>query len=229
LYPNNTVAMNTSSSLAPSAAAPTGKFPAIGLTVAALGLSRGTHPVLDGLDLKIAPASVCLVRGPNGAGKSTLLAALAGLLRPTAGKLEWTGTDPEAHPLSHIHFVGHDPALKPALTVTENLEFWSRFYGGGPVAPALFACGLDRLAPIEVGHLSAGQKRRVGLARLLCAPRPVWLLDEPTATLDEKGQTLVATMIADHVGRGGTVVAATHHPIALPPGMTASTLDLKGD
>lgn len=151
------------------------------------------------------------MRGPNGAGKSSLLLTLAGLLRPEAGTVRWPGLGPEAPALAHLHLIGHRPAVKSALTAAENLGFWMRFYAtpGNP-AEALSRVGLGPLADIEAAHLSAGQVRRLALARLIACPRPVWLLDEPTAALDAQGAALVADLIADHLGSGGLVVAATH-------------------
>lgn len=187
----------------------------IALAVEDLACRRGGHRVFSGLSFSVAPGALTLVRGPNGAGKSSLLLTLAGLLRPETGTVRWSGLGPEAPPHAHLHLIGHRPAVKSALTAAENLGFWMRFYGApGDPADALARVGLGPLADIEAAHLSAGQVRRLALARLIACPRPVWLLDEPTAALDAQGDALVGDMIASHLDGGGLVVAATHLDLA---------------
>ena len=182
------------------------------LTVSGLSLSRGGRMLASGLDFNLARGGVLLVRGPNGAGKSSLLLTLAGVLRPAAGTVRWFFDDGPG-----IHVVGHQAALKPRLTLAETLGFWRTLNGPGEMAVdrALETVGLGGLGAIEAGHLSAGQGRRLALARLLLSPRPVWLLDEPTASLDADGAALVGRLIDAHAADGGAAIVATHDDIAL--------------
>jgi heme exporter protein A len=158
-----------------------------------------------------------LLTGPNGAGKTTLLRALAGLLPPASGsiRVEGSGGDPDL--LEACHYVGHRNGLKAALTVAENAAFWGAYLDPAPgealtedVWTALERFGLAALADIPAGYLSAGQQRRLALTRLLVARRPVWLLDEPTVSLDAAAAALLAEVVADHLRAGGVAVAATH-------------------
>jgi heme exporter protein A len=172
------------------------------------------------LSLKVAAGSALLLRGPNGAGKSTLLLTLAGLLHPISGNVVFEGADPEAGPF--IHHCGHKNAVRPRLSVIQTLKFWADINGRSDVTPAtaLDRVGLGRTARLDAGYLSAGQQRRLVLARLLVSPRPVWLLDEPSAALDAAGRDLLAALLADHLGSGGLAVVATHDDIALPGAAT---------
>jgi len=191
------------------------------LEVSGLTLSRGGRVLLSNFGLTLASGETLLVRGPNGAGKSSLLLALAGVLRPEAGRIAWQlGEQPQ------IHYFGHAPALKPHLTLAETLNFWRAVNGPGemPVRSALEAVGLSGLDAIEAGHLSAGQGKRLALARLLMSPRTVWLLDEPTASLDAEGHALVARLIDAHAASGGLAIVATHDELALSG--TVETLEL---
>jgi heme exporter protein A len=178
----------------------------------------GDTIVLDGLSLDVARGDVIALTGPNGAGKTTLLRLIAGLLRPHAGLIELDGGDPEAAVGQQAHLVGHPNAMKPRLTVAENLHHWAGILGGtsGDVETGLRSFDLDDLADVPVGYLSAGQRRRASLARLRAAPRPIWLLDEPTTALDATYAALVSAIIADHARYGGLVIAATHLPLAVP-------------
>jgi len=154
--------------------------------------------------------------GPNGAGKSSLLRILAGLLRPQAGSLAFEGRGETPC----IHYLGHADALKPALTLRETLAFWATLYGARErrdFSIAAETVGLAHALDLPVGVLSAGQRRRAGLARLLVAPRPVWLLDEPAASLDSDGEAMVGALMRDHVDAGGLIVAATHLPLPAAP------------
>ena len=184
------------------------------LTVENLALSRGGRLLFEAVALKLAPASLLLLRGPNGAGKSSLLLTLAGILRPDAGKIDWHAEDP---PLLHI--LAHLPGVKTRLTLTENLQFWRQVNGPTGLEPdaALETVGLGGLGDLDAGYLSAGQTKRLALARLLVTDRKIWLLDEPTASLDTKGDILVASLVARHLSTGGAVIAATHDDI---PGVT---------
>jgi heme exporter protein A len=185
------------------------------LTVRDLALSRGGRRLFEGLGFALAPKGLLLLRGPNGAGKSSLLLALAGVLHLEAGSIEWGGEPPP------IHLLAHAAGVKSRLTLGENLDFWRRVNGGRGLATAeaLTRVGLGGLDQLDAGYLSAGQTRRLGLARLLVSDRPLWLLDEPTAALDAAGETMVAGLIAGRLETGGAVIAATHDDI---PGATAT-------
>lgn len=182
---------------------------------------RGGRIVFAALDLSVDQGSAVLVTGPNGSGKSTLLRLLAGLLPPLSGAVRWRGRpitdDPEAF-RAETRYLGHSDAIKPQLTVTENLSFWTRLYGadGGRVAAALATFGLDALADLPARMLSAGQRRRLGLARLVAAPAPLWLLDEPTVALDRSGTAAVERALATHRAAGGIAVVSTNAPLGLP-------------
>jgi heme exporter protein A len=143
---------------------------------------------------------------------------LAGLVKPVSGKARLVGGDPELTLAEQAHFLGHLDAVKSALTVTENLAFWAKFHGGGQgraLADALAAVGLGTLADLPAGYLSAGQRRRLSLSRLLVVSRPVWLLDEPAAALDAAAQAGFARIMQEHLAGGGLIVAATHAPLGL--------------
>ena len=187
------------------------------LILEGLACQRGERLLFDRLDLRLEPGEIAELRGPNGAGKTSLLLAIAGILRPAAGKIRIEGGDPEQRPEVDIGLLGHRPAIKARLTVAENLAFWaalnSRPMAG--IAPALERVGLGSIAGLDAGYLSAGQTRRLALARLILMDRPVWLLDEPTAALDDQGELLITQLIDEHLDRGGLVVAATHHDLNL--------------
>jgi heme exporter protein A len=162
-----------------------------------------------------------LLLGPNGSGKSSLLRLLALLLEPAMGALTWDGQpvtkDREGHG-ARSRYLGHLDAIKPVLSLRENVAFWARLYGAGDalVDPALDAFGLSALARVPGRMLSAGQKRRTNLARLLAAPAPLWLMDEPTTALDKASITVLEARLAEHRARGGMVVLSTHQDVALP-------------
>lgn len=198
----------------------------IQLKTQGLVCGRGDAVLAADLSLKVAAGSALLLRGPNGAGKSTLLLTLAGLLHPISGNVVFEGADPEAGPF--IHHCGHKNAVRPRLSVIQTLKFWADINGRGDVTPAtaLDRVGLGRTARLDAEYLSAGQQRRLVLARLLVSPRPVWLLDEPSAALDAAGRDLLAALLADHLGSGGLAVVATHDDIALP-GAATLTLGAK--
>ncbi len=197
-------------------------FPRLRLAAEGLSVERGGRLLAHDLSLAVASREALVVTGPNGAGKSSLLRVLAGLLRPAAGavRLEGLLADDDPAPGAHAHYVGHAEAQKPSLTATENLEFWRAMLGGNahpgrPPAEALAALSIGHAADIPAGYLSAGQKRRLALARLLVAPRPVWLLDEPATALDAATQDRLAALMAEHLTDGGLIVAATHAPLGL--------------
>jgi heme exporter protein A len=183
-----------------------------------LACLRGERVVFAGLSFAMGAGEALLLTGANGAGKSSLLRLLAGLLRPAEGRLLWEGQDALADRAGHaarLRYVGHGDALKPALTAAENLAFYARLWGGA-VAPALEALGLGPLADLPARVLSAGQKRRLGLARLALGPAALWLLDEPTTGLDVASVDRLGALLARHRDAGGMVVAATHLPLPLP-------------
>jgi heme exporter protein A len=183
---------------------------------------RGERRVFAGINFSVDSGEALVLTGPNGAGKSSLLRMIAGLIRPAEGRLVLKGGDSEMSLGEQAHYVGHLDPLKPALTVTENLSFWARFLNGkaaptdaGLAERGLEAVGLADLADLPAGYLSAGQRRRLSLARLLAVPRPIWLLDEPTTALDAASQDRLRELMQDHLGGGGMVVAATHGPLGL--------------
>jgi heme exporter protein A len=183
-----------------------------------LGCIRGGRVVFAGLDFAVASGEALAIVGRNGAGKTTLLRLVAGLLEATPGsRLELTGGTVEATIGEQAHYMGHRDALKPALSVRENLAFWYAFLGGrdAPAASALDAVGLGELANLPAAYLSAGQRRRLALARLVAIPRPIWLLDEPTAALDSAGQQKLAELMGSHLAGGGLIMAATHGPLGI--------------
>ena len=181
-----------------------------------LGCLRGGREVLRDVNLSLASGEALLVTGHNGAGKSTLLRLLAGLLRPSAGRIGLDGGSADADIGEQAHYLGHQDALKPSLSVAENLAFWIACYGGtGDGAVALETLGLGALADLPAAYLSAGQRRRLSLARLVAIARPLWLLDEPTAALDSNAQAQLTQIMRTHLAGGGLIVAATHAPIGL--------------
>lgn len=169
------------------------------------------------LDFAASSGEVLAVTGANGSGKTSLLRLIAGLLAPAEGSIALEGGEAELTLAEQTHYLGHRDALKPALSVMENLSFWGRFLGGEVfgASDSLKAVGLDHAGHLPAAYLSAGQRRRLSLARLLVTRRPVWLLDEPTAALDAAGQVLFAGLMRDHLGRGGLIVAATHGPLGI--------------
>ena len=183
-----------------------------------LACFRGGRQVLSGLTFDLAAGEALLVTGPNGAGKSSLLRLVAGLLPLAGGEISLAGADPELTVGEQAHYLGHQDAVKTALSVRENLDFWSRFLGETDL-PALTRPRRRRprrhLAHLPAGYLSAGQRRRLSIARLIAVPRPIWLLDEPTSALDSAAQATLATLMAQHLAGGGMILAATHGPIGL--------------
>lgn len=179
---------------------------------------RGERLVLRDVSLHVPPGGATLLLGANGSGKSTLLRVLAGLKRPDAGRVLWRGQDaaddPAAH-AAHVGYLGHHDAIKPGLTASENLALAARL-GGGSAAAALAALDLGALADLPARMLSAGQRRRLALARLVLGGRGLWLLDEPTLGLDAASVERFGAVLAAHRAAGGAVVAATHLPLPLP-------------
>ena len=188
-----------------------------------LAVIRGDQVVFAGLSFQISAGEAVLLTGRNGAGKSTLLRLLAGLLRPAQGLLSWQGGDAAvldvladlpAH-AARLRYLAHAEALKPGLTAAENLRFWQSRWGGD-IGQALEALDLLPLADLPARMLSAGQKRRLALARLALAPVPLWLLDEPSVGLDAASLQRLGQLMARHRAQGGAIIAATHLPLPLP-------------
>jgi heme exporter protein A len=178
---------------------------------------RGGREVFSGLNFETSSGEALAVTGPNGSGKTSLLRLIAGLLTIADGVIELEGGDPELTLPEQAHYLGHRDALKPALSVMENLSFWRDFLGGEvfDAKMSLAAVGLDHAGHLPAAFLSAGQRRRLSIARLLTVRRPIWLLDEPTSALDADGQTMFASLMREHLARGGLIVAATHTPLGL--------------
>lgn len=192
------------------------------LVAEGLSATRGEDLIFRDIAFEIAGGEALVVKGPNGSGKSTLLRVLAGLLPARSGSAKLLAAP---HPVERIgeaaHYLGHRNAMKRELTVEENLSFWKTFLGdmaggaGVPVEEAVEAVGLGGIAHLPFGYLSAGQQRRMAMAKLLVAWRPVWILDEPTAALDAAAEDMFAGLVTAHLARGGIAIAATHQPLGL--------------
>ena len=190
-----------------------------------LACERGGRRVLGDVSLEVAAGEALAVTGPNGVGKSTLIRVIAGLVAPSDGRVVIEGGERDLSVAEHCHYFGHLDALKPALSVRENLVFWRAFMApvAGGIAPladldeALERLGIAHTADLPAAYLSAGQKRRLSVARLLVVPRPVWLLDEPTSALDAASEAGLLAIMGNHLHAGGLIVAATHQPLTLAP------------
>ena len=181
-----------------------------------LACIRGGREVFTGVGFSVGGGEALQVTGRNGVGKSSLLRMVAGLVRIASGRLALAEGDPEKTIPEQAHYLGHQDALKPSLTVAENIAFWTQYLAGREAGLlALEAVGLIALANMPAAYLSAGQRRRLSLARLLAAPRPVWLLDEPASALDRDGQAMLTERMRQHLAGNGIIVAAVHGPIGL--------------
>jgi heme exporter protein A len=184
------------------------------LKVTDLSITRGGLPILEGLSFVLQPGNALILRGPNGSGKTTLLRTLAGLQPPITGTV--TGA------AEQIAYAGHSDGLKPTMTARENLTFWARVFQAGDISAALATYQLETLADRPAGELSAGQKRRLGLARMMVTGRKIWALDEPTVSLDSAAVALFADAVRRHLGQGGSALIATHIDL----GIDADVLDV---
>jgi heme exporter protein A len=191
--------------------------PLMQLTADNLTCVRGGRTVFADLSFSVAGGEALVITGRNGAGKSSLLRMIAGLVHVAAGRLVLDGGEAEASIAEQAHYLGHQDALKSSLSVGENLAFWIAYLGGARavVPEALAAVGLAPLIGLPAAYLSAGQRRRLSIARLAAVERPLWLLDEPTSALDAQSQDRLAGLMRAHLGKGGMIVAATHGPIGL--------------
>jgi heme exporter protein A len=190
-----------------------------------LTCERGGRIVFRNVSLSLQPHQLMQLTGPNGSGKSSLLRLIAGLNEAQAGSIALEGGSDDLTIGQQAHYIAHQEAVKAALTVFENLEFWRGFMGGGDVGAALEAFDLTRLSSYPAGLLSAGQKRRLALARLVLVPRVLWLLDEPTVGLDTASLARLVAVMEAQLARGGMIIAATHVPLGREPDVR---LDLGG-
>jgi heme exporter protein A len=184
------------------------------LTVSNLTVARGGVAILAGINFVMVSGTALVVRGPNGSGKTSLLRTIAGLQPQMSGQI--TGAE------NRIAYAAHLDGLKAAMSVAENLEFWSSVFGGPSIQPALNAFNLNSLASRRAGHLSAGQKRRLGLARLMVTERPLWVLDEPTVSLDAISVSIFISALESHLANGGMALISTHIDL----GLDAEVLDM---
>jgi heme exporter protein A len=187
------------------------------LEISGLGLSRGGRVLFRGLDLSLEAGQACALTGRNGSGKTTLLRAVAGLVTPDAGTVGFGAVDPAQARAEDLHLLGHLDGLKTGRTAREELAFWSRWMGGGE-AGAKAAAERMEIAPLldlEIRRLSAGQRRRLALARLIAAPRPIWLLDEPLSPLDAGWRSRFGEVMGEHLKTGGLILAAVHDPLPI--------------
>jgi heme exporter protein A len=191
-------------------------FQPVSLRVTDLACARGGRVIFEHVDFELAPGEWLELRGANGSGKTSLLRLLAGLNESAQGHIKLNGADEDAPRGTFMHFIGPADAAKPALTVRENLTFWGDFLGGR-TACDLSHFRLEELADVPVALLSSGQRRRLALSRLLTAPRPIWLLDEPTTGLDAKAIEDLQAAIRQHLQSGGIAVVATHSDVGLQP------------
>jgi heme exporter protein A len=178
-----------------------------------VAVRRGGRLLFEGVDLCLSAGEACALTGANGVGKTSLLRCVAGLVRAEAGEVAFGGVEPSEARGAGLHFVGHHDGLKPARTAREELAFWTRWLGGAAIGGAAEALELGPLLDLEVRRLSAGQRRRVALARLLAAPRPLWLLDEPLSPLDARWRGRLGEIMQAHLDTGGMILAAVHDPL----------------
>jgi len=188
------------------------------LQIDGLAVRRGGRRLFQGLSLTLAAGQAAALTGPNGSGKTSLLRAVAGLIAPEAGTIGFGAIDPARARAEDLHILGHLDGLKPGRTGREELSFWTRWMGGDTASLEAAAGRLEigALLDLEVRRLSAGQRRRLALARLIAAPRPIWLLDEPLSPLDARWRVRMGEIMAEHLKSGGVILAAVHDPLPIP-------------
>jgi len=200
------------------------------LHITALSLQRGFRRLVTGFDLTLAPGDIIALQGPNGSGKTTLLRAIAGFHSPASGQIGFSRTQGgEIEEVGEVlSFLGHQDPIKAGEKLIEQVRFWADVCGAGHhrVAETLARVGLSKQADLQGGVLSAGQRKRAALARLLLEDRAIWLLDEPASPLDQEGRALLGALLDQHAQRGGIILAAVHDPL---PGVTARVLTLTAD
>lgn len=186
--------------------------------VEGLRIVRGGRELFDNLSFIANAGDYVEIKGANGAGKTSLLRALAGFLNPNAGSIQIVGGE---EPSTALHFVGHQNALKGGANARAHLRYWAGLLGGEVSAEDVLATlGITRSADLPARALSQGQARRLSLARLLVAPRSIWLLDEPAAGLDSDGREVLAGLMRTHLAQGGTILAAVHEPLGIEPSLS---------
>ena len=188
------------------------------IAITALTVSRGERVLFRDLSLTVGAGEAVALTGANGAGKTSLLRTLAGFIRPDAGEIAFADAEPAEARARHIHWLGHLDGLKGARRAGDELAFQARWAGAGPdgIAAAIDVLALEPLLDLEVRKLSAGQRRRLAFARLIAAPRPLWLLDEPFAPLDVRWRAALGLLMQAHLDKGGAIIAAVHDPLPVP-------------
>ena len=195
-------------------------LPSLRLSVEDIAIERGGRRILERIAFSAGPGDYVEITGANGIGKTSLLRILAGFLKPAEGRVVMSsnfGPIPQDEQAASVHMLGHRDGVKGPLTVTDHIRFWRGLYEGAEEEAVLDRVNLRHLADRQARTLSAGQARRLALSRLLIAPRPIWLLDEPAATLDMAGRAWLLGLVSDHLASGGVVVAAVHDPIGAMP------------
>lgn len=187
------------------------RFDKVAIELTDIAMSRGGTPLFSGLSTRINMRDILWIQGDNGIGKTTLLGALAGLHRTDTGTVNWTSENTPCQASKIIAYQPHQSYAKPTLTVREDLRFWARLHGADiPLDDVLRGVGLEAKANLRTGKLSAGQKKRLALAKLIISNKPIWLLDEPAAAMDEVGTALIDCLLEAHINRGGAAIIATH-------------------
>lgn len=185
------------------------------LTVNSLKAQRGERVLFQDLTFDVAAGQSLLIEGANGCGKTTLLRTIAGYARPDSGSVGLTDAIKEAPLQEQIHYIGHLDGAKGTMTVEENLTFWCRYLGGGAVKLTTDLFGLEDIFDIPTHYLSAGQRRKLALSRLIAVKRLVWLLDEPSVSLDTEARNILSAMMKQHVADGGILLATSHTDLGI--------------